>query len=307
MQIIDLHCDTLLKLWEDPSRSFQNSKALDCNYKRLKKGNIKVQFFAIFVEPFVKTEQKYEVALQQIKLFQTHILNKHQQMKWIQQWHEIFSLKENEIGAVLTLEGAEAIGSELCKLDNLLELGVKSIGLTWNEANLCADGVMEQRGAGLTILGKKVVEKLNTSKAYADFSHLGERAFWETLEIARYPLASHSNAKAICDHPRNLSDEQILAFIKQDGLIGVNFYPPFISGRKEATIDDLIRHIDHICSFGGAGSLSFGSDFDGIHHHVQGLRHAGDYEHFISILLNYYSEDLVRGFAYRNFLAHVPK
>lgn len=307
MKIIDLHCDTLLKIWEKPSRSFQNSEELDCNYERLKKGNVKVQFFAIFIEPFVKTEEKLSVALKQIQLFQSHILHGHQNVKWIQDWREIFTLKETEIGAVLTLEGAEAIGGELTKLDLLLASGVKSVGLTWNEANLCADGVMETRGAGLTTLGKKVIERLNEAKAFTDFSHLGETAFWETLERAKYPLVSHSNARAICNHPRNLSDEQISAIIERDGIIGLNFYPPFITGKNIAWSDDLLRHIEHICALGGERHLSFGSDFDGISYHLQDLRHAGEYGRFLTKLLDYFSEELVRGFAYENFVARLPK
>lgn len=102
---------------------------------------------------------------------------------------------------MLTLEGCEAIGESLTQLRTLLRLGVRSVGLTWNDANMVADGALEQRGGGLTRFGKEVVQLLNEQQCWTDVSHLSERAFWDVMELAHYPIASHSNAYTLCPHP----------------------------------------------------------------------------------------------------------
>lgn len=215
MKIVDLHCDALLKLWEDRSRSYTNSKDIQANYNRLKKGNVKVQLFAIFIEPDVPFDQKYQQALEQIDLFHREVVQKHSNMIKINHWNEIETLTEGQIGAILTLEGADAFGNDITKLRTLYSLGVKSLGLTWNNANLVADGVGEPRGAGLTSFGFEVVKLNNEYQVLTDVSHLSEKGFWDVIEVAKYPIATHSNAKAVCNHRRNLTDEQIRALIKK--------------------------------------------------------------------------------------------
>lgn len=316
MKIIDTHCDALFKL-QGAKRgrfhgieplNFYHSNQLDTNVLRLKKGGVKVQFFAIFIEPDIPSDEKWQHALEQIDLFYTDVVGKNSDMKHIQAWKELKALEEGEIGAVLALEGAEAFGNDLIKLRQLYRLGIKSIGLTWNDANLCADGVGEERGAGLTLLGKEVVHLNNKHKILTDVSHASEKSFWDVLEFAHYPFASHSNARAICDHPRNLNDDQIVGMFNKGGFIHLVFNPPFINkGSISATIDDLIAHIDHFCSLGGIGKIGFGSDFDGISYYVKDLEHAGKYQHLINKLLTYYSEDDVRGFAYQNFLNNINR
>ena len=293
---------------KDKQLSFNNSKKLQTNWKRLKAGNVKVQLFAIFLEPNTPSDKAWERTLEQIILFQKEILGKNATMKQITSWEQIEQLKHDEIGAVLTLEGAESFGNDLSKLEQLYQFGILSIGLTWNYANLCADGVGEERGAGLTSLGKEVILKNNMHGVLTDVSHLAEKGFWETLDIAKFVYASHSNAREICNHPRNLSDEQLKALFHKNGHIHLVFYPEFIHhDRKKVTIGDLVDHIDHICSLGGAERIGFGSDFDGIDNFVRGLEHSGKYPSFIEQLLKYYSEEQVRGFAYNNFIKFIER
>lgn len=208
----------------------------------------------------------------------------------------------------MTLEGADAFGNDLIKLRHLYRLGVLSIGLTWNNANLCADGAGEPRGGGLTLLGKEVVKLNNDHQVFTDVAHASVQSFWDIIELAKYPIASHSNARKICDHPRNLYDNQIEAILAKQGLIHIVFHPPFIKENSDtAMITDLIKHIDHICSLGGVNQIGFGSDFDGIDRVVTGLENASDYPNLINELLKHYSEEQVKGFAYKNFLTHRPK
>lgn len=307
MKKIDLHCDVLWKMWENKQKniSFTDSPLLDANFTRLNEGEVMVQFFAIFIEDYFPSDLKFQYALEQIDIFHEEILAKHPQMKKITYWSDMETLCDGEIGAVLTLEGADAIGNDLMKLRTLFQLGVKSVGLTWNNANLCADGVGEPRGAGLTSFGAQVVELNNEYDVWTDVSHLSEAAFWDVIKIAKHPVATHSNSKTICPNRRNLTDEQAQALFQQDGLIGIVYTPPFITSREQATIDDLLKHIDHFCALGGKNHIAFGSDFDGIEYYVTDLEHAGKYDQLINELLKHYKEEDVKGFAYKNVLRKI--
>lgn len=308
MKIIDLHCDVLLRLYESKGElKFRESPELDTNFERLKKGGVHVQAFAIFIWPEMKSDEKFQAALDQIHYFYTDVLGNNPNMKLIKEWADLDHLKEGEIGALLTLEGVDAIGNDLQKLTILHQLGVRSIGLTWNNANLAADGAGEKRAAGLTSFGREIVQFNNQHKILTDVSHLSEKAFWDVMEEAKYPIASHSNAKAICNHVRNLSDEQAKALFAKGGMVHVVYFPKFVKEKDEVTISDLIEHIDHFCSLGGGQQIGLGSDFDGIDSKIVDLEDASMHPNLLNELLKKYSEEEVKGFAYQNFLDHRPK
>jgi membrane dipeptidase len=308
MNVIDLHCDALLKLWETKGNlRYADAPELSTNKNRLQKGKVKVQFFAIFIEPFIPSDQKFQAALDQINYFYNDVLGKNPEMKHVKDWSELAAIKDGEIGAVLTLEGVEAIGDDLTKLNILYQLGVRLIGLTWNHANLAADGAKEPRGAGLTLFGKEIVQFNNQHKILTDVSHLCDRAFWDVMEIAKYPLASHSNSRALCEHPRNLTDDMAKEMFKKGGVVHVVYNPPFTKNEGSSSISDLIKHIDHFCGLGGVKQIGLGSDFDGIASHIVDLEDASKTQNLINELLKHYSEDEVKGFAHRNFLNYLPK
>jgi membrane dipeptidase len=308
MNIIDLHCDALLKLWEKKGTiRFADAPELETNKERLQTGKVKVQCFAIFIEPLIPSDQKFQAALEQIDLFYREVLEKNPEMKHIKDWSDFDSLKEGEIGAMLTLEGVDAIGNDLAKLNILYQLGVRSIGLTWNHANLAADGAQEPRGAGLTVFGKAIVKFNNEHQILTDVSHLCEKAFWDVMEVAEYPIASHSNARALCDHPRNLTDKQAKEMFEKGGLIHVVYNPPFTKSEGSSSIAHLVKHIDHFCSLGGVKQIGLGSDFDGIATFITDLEDASKSQNLINELLKHFSEEEVRGFAHQNFLDNRPK
>lgn len=307
MKIIDLHCDVLMKLAAaQGGMAFQNESKLDANFEKLKAGGVKVQAFAIFIPPSIKSDQKFQAALDQVHYFYIEVLEKNPQMKVMKQWTDLDQLQDDEIGALLTLEGVDAIGNDLQKLSILYELGVRSIGLTWNNANLAADGAGEKRGAGLTSFGSEIIAFNNDRQILTDVSHLSEKAFWDVIQEAAYPIASHSNSKSLCNHVRNLTDEQAKALFAKNGMIHVVYHPPFLKENGPATIADLIAHIDHFCSLGGVKKIGFGSDFDGISEKVVSLEDASMHPHLVNELLKRYSEDEVKGFAYQNFMDHRP-
>jgi membrane dipeptidase len=306
LKIFDAHSDVLYKMWMDPTIDFANSSKLHINYDQLKASGSKVQSFAIYIPEEVKPESRFEVALEMVEIFYNKVVAPSPLLKVVRTKEDILALKEEEIGAFLTLEGCDAIDQSIVKLQTLLRLGVSSVGLTWNYANFVADGVGEPRGAGLSSFGIEVVKEHNKASIWTDVSHLSLKGFWDVMEVADNPIASHSNAMAICNHRRNLLDEQILALIKKNGMIGITFVPQFLSNRETATIDDVIKHLDYICSLGGENHVGFGSDFDGITDTTIGLENFSGYEGLVNKLLKYYSEFQVKKFLYQNFVANLP-
>ncbi|WP_245922487.1 dipeptidase [Alkalicoccus saliphilus] len=294
MHIIDLHCDALLKLQEDKSRDFF-SPELEVNSSRLAEGKVKLQFFAVFLEPDYTPEEKFARAIDQIDLFYEKVVKADSRIRHITSWSQVDDLKHDETGAVLTLEGAEAFGDDLGKLRTLYRLGVMSIGLTWNNANLCADGIGESRGAGLTDFGREVVALNNKHKVLTDVTHLSVKGFWDVLKLAAYPIATHSNAISICGHRRNLDDEQLKALFKAGGIAGLVYNPPFIGeNEKGSLISELLKHAEHLIKLGGENQIALGSDFDGIPTHVHGLSHAGEHPRFASALKDKFGEETAR-------------
>lgn len=306
LKIFDAHCDVLYQLWENPNQKFQNSSILHITYEKLLQTGSKIQCFAIYIPEKVPNSERFNVALEMVDLFYNQVLAVSPKLKLVRTKEDVNRLKADEIGALLTLEGCDAIGSDLIKLKTLFRLGVSSVGLTWNHANAVADGSLESRGGGLSEFGKQVVAENNAAYAWTDVSHLSERGFWDCIDLSSYMIASHSNCYSLCKHPRNLKDEQIYALIKKDGMIGVTFVPEFLSLNKKATISDVLKHLDHICGLGGENNVGFGSDFDGITNTTFGLENYEGYELLASELLNYYTEAQVQKFLFTNFYNHLP-
>lgn len=304
MTIFDAHCDMLFKLWENPKINEYNDENSHVSISKLKKMKKNIQCFAIFVPDRVPFVNRLEVAQQQINIFYQRILRRYNEVQLIKTKSDIDALNEHEIGAILTLEGCDAIGDRLENLELLYELGVRSVGLTWNYANLVADGAQEKRNGGITNFGKEVISFLNKKSLWTDLSHASERSFWEALDLADNPIASHSNTYHHCSHVRNLKDEQIVALFKKNGMIGITFVP-FFTTTHEPTVGDICKHLDHLCSLGGEDQIGFGSDFDGIDVTIPGLDDYSKYDSFVNELLLHYPEALVKKLIYQNFVNHI--
>jgi membrane dipeptidase len=177
-------------------------------------------------------------------------------------WAEDVDDYEGErVGFVLHWEGAGVLRESLAPLRAAWREGLRSIGLTWNAPNGLADGCGEPRGGGLTELGKRVVREANRLGIVVDVSHLCDRSARDVFEVAAAPpMASHSNARAVHDHPRNLVDDDIRAIAELGGIVGICAYPPMLSD-GDATIEDMVRQIDHICALIGPQSVGVGADF----------------------------------------------
>lgn len=307
MNIIDLHCDVLERLTRLENANFRNDARLSASLEKLAAGNVKVQVFAIFVHSDLPDNEKFLAAVRQIEAFHTKVLCE-PEMVHITEWKQLDHLEDGQIGAILSLEGCDCIGEDLQKLEHILNAGVKLVGLTWNHENGVAFGASEDPSKGLKPFAYEVVQLLNERDIIIDVSHLNEQGFFDLLPLAKKLIASHSNARAICDHPRNLTDVQMKELVKHGGRIHVVFYPPFIEDGKESTsIQNLVKHVEHIASLVGIQNIGFGSDFDGMEYLIKELAHAGDYENFIKALLKPFTYEEVSMMAHRGFNRFVNK
>lgn len=313
MQWIDGHCDVLSKMWENLSEHlfYDGKSKLDSSYHRLRKAPVALQVFAIWVPESVPRAQRLSVALKQADLFYEQIIQQGKQVHLVDTKSQLKKCFQNRTGAILAMEGADALQGELENLRLFFRLGVRQLGLTWNYANEAADGIEEERGGGLTLFGKKLLAEMERLGMILDVSHLSERGFWEVIKTNLPVLASHSNCRSITPHKRNLEDEQIRAIIDKQGLIGITFVPSFTCQPfQAATVDHILRHIEHVCSLGGEKHLFFGSDFDGIKHKIKNLHNYQDIYILKNALLQLYPESLVRKWAWENgfafYLKHLP-
>ncbi|WP_233567121.1 dipeptidase [Cohnella endophytica] len=301
MRIFDAHCDVLNKLLENPELDFlHEEKLLDVTLDRMIESGIGVQNFAIYLSaPY---SDQFRHVLESVDLFHERILS-NRQIHFVQSKADLkLAREEGWIGALLSLEGVDALQGNLTYVRILFYLGVRSIGITWNHANWAADGVMEPRKGGFTARGMKLIKECNRLGIIVDVSHLSEKGFWELTELSDKPfIASHSNSSAICPRLRNLTDEQIASIIRINGVMGITFVPPFVHLEEPVTMDKILRHIDHVCSLGGSRHIGLGSDFDGIKEWVVGLEHSGKYHHFVNMLQKHYNEEDVEHFVYKNW------
>ncbi|HHW30533.1 MAG TPA: membrane dipeptidase [Clostridiaceae bacterium] len=265
MIIVDAHCDTLSRIYDDKMDLMKNNFHVDI--ERMQKYDGYVQFFAAFIDPAYCQAYAMRRAVQLIDKFYSQAeLYKDN----ISLCYDIDSvnaaLKERKIAAILTIEGGDALQGDLAALRTFYKLGVRSLCLTWNYRNEIADGVEDSSSdRGLTYFGRVVVREMNSLGMIIDISHISEKGFWDVIELSKAPvIASHSNAKAICNHIRNLTDSQIIAIKDNGGVIGINFYPYFLNNTAHASVKNIIRHIEYIASLIGCDNIGIGADFDGI-------------------------------------------
>ncbi|MBS2969063.1 membrane dipeptidase [Metabacillus sp. KIGAM252] len=304
MKIFDAHCDMLLKLWLDPSINPWDGSGLHTNLEKLIQFNAKIQCLAIYIPANLPADQQFGAAMAQIRILYEKILKPYPQFKLLTAGKQQDQLEDEEIGIILSLEGCDCIGNQLDRVSLLHKHGVRIYNLTWNYANLFADGALEKRNAGLSLLGKTFVDSLNELNAWIDVSHLSERSFWDVMEAADHVTATHSNAYSLLPHPRNLRDSQIKTLIDRDAPIGITFVPDFIS--KDPSISMLLNHLEHICSLGGEKHTGLGSDFDGISDTVPGLNGYEEYDNLLNEIYKRYSAEVADGIVFQNFAGRIP-
>lgn len=230
--LIDAHNDLLYKVRHENYSFYSKDSKTQTGLLRLLEGGMNIQFLALYIPPKQFSNSKNYV-LQQIDL-----LNKLQK-----EYYDIFEIAytykdikriigEGKLAGMMGIEGGTAIEDNLDNVNLFYEKGVRYIGLTWNNSNkigVSAKDEADGKKGGLTKFGKEVVERMNEVGILIDVSHLGEQTFWDVIEITKDPIiASHSNCYTLCPHYRNLTDEQIKAIAKTEGIIMVNFLDWFI-------------------------------------------------------------------------------
>ena len=171
------------------------------------------------------------------------------------------TIDSGRVALWLGLEGGEPIGESLDLLEVFYGLGLRVLTLTWSLRNAIGDGVFERTGGGLTNFGVEVVGKAEELGIIIDLSHINEAGFWDALDVTAFPvIASHSNAKALCDNRRNLTDDQILAIAERDGVIGAVAIPSFVHSEKP-TLEGYVRHIEYMVEIAGYRHVGLGFDF----------------------------------------------
>ncbi|MBR3314529.1 MAG: membrane dipeptidase [Atopobiaceae bacterium] len=174
-------------------------------------------------------------------------------------------LEDGKVAAILTVENAACLDAGLEMVDEFAKDGVRIASLTWNGKNVLGCG-NDNVDEGLTDLGRECIAALEERDIIVDVSHLNDKCFWEVDKIATKPyVATHSNARAVCNHSRNLDDDQFKAIVASGGLVGLNFNMDFVrNGGTLYTFEELAAHVEHWLSLdGGEDALALGSDRDG--------------------------------------------
>ena len=293
--IVDGHCDSLINYVENDRTLNDPSEGGQWDLQRARQSGVALQFLAAFIQTKYKPNRSLQRGLQLIDGAHRFIAKHSDRVFLVQSKTDLEQLPDPaRLGILLSVEGGEILGEDLFMVDLIFKLGVRALGLTWNQRNALAAGVgAEDTQLQLSKLGQEVVQRMNQLGMLVDVSHLNEAGFWQVLEVSKDPIAAtHSCAMALCHHPRNLSDQQLRALGRHKGVVGVNFYPRFLKESGVATRADVVRHISHIAEVAGVETVGLGSDFDGIEETPEGLGQVGDY--------HYLREDLLKtGFSSR--------
>ncbi len=203
--------------------------------------------------------------------------------------------------AMLSVEGGSLIES-VETVDYLIEKGVRILTLTWNDSNKIAKSQMSKEAGGLSEFGYRVLERMNQLGMVADLSHASDETFWDVISYTDKPvLVSHSNSRALCNHPRNITDEMFQALVENGGVLGINFYPPFLG--NAADISTVISHMEHFLNLGGEDHLGFGSDFDGVETLPQGIRDIASFQMVIKEMeKRNWKQELIEKICYKNMM-----
>jgi len=293
MFIADAHCDTLFSIGVHG----ENTQNCAVTAERMKKAGVGLQTFAMFAGGEGPKGTPY--------LFGKKMMAAIDKLGVTVFRGDLPEGTPEAPAGVISIEGGEILEGKMERLDEFdSEARVRLIALTWNNENEIGHPAKEGPEGHLKPFGIELLREMDRRGIYADVSHLNEAGFWDICEKAVLPpVASHSNARWECEHTRNLKKEQVKAIIEKKGFIGINFYTAFLTKEEEATIDDVLRHIDAICELGGEDILGFGSDFDGIEKWPVGLANPADFVNLTDALKNHgYTDKQIEKFARMNYL-----
>ena len=276
---IDMHCDTLMRAYMDKRSDIYELPQLMLDVKRLREGGARAQFFAVFMLPesmrgelgenfpkdpdyikallaiYKKTVEEHSETIGQCTDLATYLENK----------------KAGRVNAILSVEDGRAVAGNMENLRWLRKKVVRMMAPLWNYKNCFGfpnsdDSAIMQKE--LTSFGKESITVMNDLGILIDVSHLNDGGFWDVVKLTTKPfVASHSNCRTLAPHRRNLTDEMIRALADKGGVMGLNFYGPFLNADAsgmESCIAQMIRHVKHMIKVGGSDTPAIGTDFDGM-------------------------------------------
>ena len=315
MQIIDMHCDTILRLLNEPSKSLREND-LHLDLYKMQKGDYLLQNFAMFVMLKDTEDPMYECQ-RLIARYYKEIEANSDLIAPVFTYADIErNIANNKMSAMLTLEEGAVVHNDISLLSLYHKLGVRMITLTWNFANgighpnftygLDLDRYEMLRHTntsdGLTDFGIEYIKEMERLGIIIDVSHLGDAGFYDVVKYSTKPfVASHSNARSLCGVARNLTDDMIVKIAQKGGVIGLNYCEDFLSDDGIGTIDKIVAHAKHIIDIGGTDVLGLGSDFDGIDER-RDLNCASEMPMLIAALKEVYSQDVIDKICHGNVL-----
>ena len=263
--MIDLHCDTIMQLLDHPDSCdlYRNTWKIDI--EKLQKAHSKVQDFALFVnlgktnDPYGRYEEMRNLCTTQIHLYGEHIQH-------VLSYQDVESVYESgKIGALMSIEEGGVLGGDLDKLKQAYQDGVRLITLTWNYPNGLGEPHCGEQHKKLTPKGIEFVEAMQDLGIIVDCSHLNDSGTEQLGDILDVPfIASHSNAREVTAHTRNLPDNLIKLIANKGGVIGLNFAQSFLGTSPVSRIEDIVKHGLYLINKGGEDVVALGTDFDGI-------------------------------------------
>ena len=263
--MIDLHCDTIMQLLDHPDSGdlYRNTWKIDI--EKLQKAHSKVQDFALFVnlgktnDPYGRYEEMRNLCTTQIHLYGEHIQH-------VLSYQDVESVyKSGKIGALMSIEEGGVLGGDLDKLKQAYQDGVRLITLTWNYPNGLGEPHCGEQHKKLTPKGIEFVEAMQDLGIIVDCSHLNDAGTEQLGDILDAPfIASHSNAREVTAHTRNLPDNLIKLIANKGGVIGLNFAQSFLGISPVSRIEDIVKHGLYLINKGGEDVVALGTDFDGI-------------------------------------------
>jgi len=276
--VVDTHCDTLMQFLPQRSRGTparhlgERSDRGHIDLPRMVEGGVTCQTFAMYTGTRAVVPEALLTALQMVDVFYREIEANEGIVPVTTPGEIIAAKKAGKVCGLLSLEGAEPLMGDLSLLRVFYRLGVRMLSFAWNWRTPFADGLYAKRSEGkLPDLGVKALEEMDMLGMVFDVSHLCDSCFWDVVDVKKGPfIASHSNCRAVCDHPRNLTDDMIRGLADHCGVMGMNFAPAFVDKHK-ATVERLVDHIDHSVKLVGPDHVGLGSDFDGIGSTPEGL------------------------------------
>ena len=307
----DLHCDTLLIMRQENCRLDNAPGHIDLD--KLTNGGSMLQCFADFIpshdfaEKIGVSEEPWDFFLHQAERFERETACFPDRLRPVRSMEE---LRQNRAlglaSAMLTVEDAACVDGRLERLHTMYDRGVRMISLTWNYENCIgfpnsADPVLHAKG--LKDFGFEMLDEMGRFGMVVDVSHLSEGGFWDVARENKKPfIASHSCARALCDHSRNLTDEQLRALGDGGGVCGVNFYSRFLRPDADYTSnEDILRHMEYIANRAGIEAVALGSDFDGIDCTLE-MQDYGGLAHLGELIADRFGGDNAEKIFYRNTL-----